>query len=229
MYAMVATRPDLAYAVGVVSRYMSNPGKKHWEAVKHILRYLKGTLDAQLTFGSTTSTDVEGYTDSDYAGNADNRKSTSGYIFTYGGGAISWRSKLQECTTLSTTEAEYIAASEAAKEAIWLHRLSADFGTKNRTDRPTPTIYCDSQSAIHLINNLVYHAKKKHIEVRYHHIRELVTEKKLEVRKIDIEVNIADCLTKTLPDQRFGALRTKMGLRQATEQKKAERGAEGKN
>ena len=113
MYAMVATRPDLAYVVGVVSRYMSNPGKKHWEAVKHILRYLKGTTDAQLTFGLTTSAEVEGYTDSDYAGNTDNRKSTSGYIFTYGGGAISWRSKLQECTALSTTEAEYIAAKEA--------------------------------------------------------------------------------------------------------------------
>ena len=118
MYAMVATRPDLAYVVGVVSRYMSNPGKKHWEAVKHILRYLKGTTDAQLTFGLTTSAEVEGYTDSDYAGNADNRKSTSGYIFTYGGGAISWRSKLQECTTLSTIEAEYIAALAVAKEVI---------------------------------------------------------------------------------------------------------------
>ena len=222
---MVATRPDLAHAVGTVNRYMSNPGKKHWEAIKHILRYLKGTTDAQLTFGLTTLAEVEGYTDSDYAGNTDNRKSTSGYIFTYGGGAISWRSKLQECTALSTTEAEYIAA----KEAIWLHQLSVDFGTANRIDQPAPTIYCDSQSTIHLINNPVYHAKTKHIEVRYHHIRELVTEKKLEVRKIDTEVNIADCLTKPLPDQRFGALRTKMGLRQATEQKKAERGAEGKS
>ena len=93
MYAMVATRPDLAYVVGVVSRYMSNPGRKHWEAVKHILRYLRGTKDARLTFGSNNSTKVEGYTDSDYAGNTDNRKSTSGYVFTYGGGAILWRLK----------------------------------------------------------------------------------------------------------------------------------------
>ena len=118
MYAMVATRPDLAYVVGVVSRYMSNPGRKHWEAVKHILRYLRGTKDARLTFGSNNSTEVEGYTDSDYAGNTDNRKSTSGYVFTYGGGAISWRSKLQECTALSTTEAEYIATSDATKEVV---------------------------------------------------------------------------------------------------------------
>ena len=122
MYAMVAIGPDLAYVVGVVSRYMSNPGRKHWEAFKHILRHLRGTKDTRLTFGSTNSTKVEGYTNS--------RKSTSGYVFTYGGGAISWRSKLQECTTLSTTEAEYIATSDATKEAVWLHRLSANFSAK---------------------------------------------------------------------------------------------------
>ena len=108
MYAMVVTRPDLAYVVGVVSRYMSNPGRKHWEAVKHIFRYLRGTKDAHLNLRSTNSTEVEGHTNSDYARNLDNRKLTLGCIFTYGGGAISWRSKLQECMTLSTTKAEYI-------------------------------------------------------------------------------------------------------------------------
>ena len=125
---MVATRPDLAYVVGVVSRYMLIPGKKHWEPIKNIFRYLRGTEDVQLTFGSTNPTKVDGYTDFDYAGNPHNRKLTSGYIFTYGGAAISRRSKLPECVNLSTTEAEYIAASEAAKEAIWLH-LSVDLST----------------------------------------------------------------------------------------------------
>ena len=95
MYAMVANRPNLAYVIGVVSRYMSNPRRKHWEAVKHILRYLRGTKDARLTFGSNNLTEVEGYTDSDYAGNTDHWKSTLGYFFTYGGGAISWSLKLQ--------------------------------------------------------------------------------------------------------------------------------------
>ena len=130
MYAMVVTRPDLVYAVGVVSRYMSNPGQKHWEAVKHILMYLRGTKDSLLTFGSNNATEVEGYTDSDYARNTDSRKSTSRYVFTYGGGAISWRSKLQECTTLSNTKVEYITTSDSAKEAVWLHQLSADFSAK---------------------------------------------------------------------------------------------------
>ena len=146
---------DNTKAPFVVSRYMSNPGWKHWEAIKHILRYLRGTKDARLTFGSNNSTEVEGYTDSDYAGNTDNRKSTSGYVFTYGGGAISSRSKLQECTTMSTTEAEFIAASEAAseatKEAIWQQRLMADFSIKRWIIQITLTLPWDSQITIHLM------------------------------------------------------------------------------
>ena len=215
MYAMVATRPDLAYAVGVVSRYMANPGKRHWEAVKHILRYLRGTTDMALTYGPEKSGIPEGYTDSDYAGNPDNRKSTSGYVFMHAGGAISWRSKLQDCTALSTTEAEYIAASEAAKEAIWLQRLTADFTDSGPESASTPTLYCDSQSAIHLVRNPIIHSKTKHIEVRYHHIRELVTEKRLEIRKIDTELNIADSLTKPLPEDRFKLLTGHIGLQRS--------------
>ena len=104
---------------------------------------IEGTTNAHLAFGLNTSAEVEGYTNSDYAGNTDNRKSTSGYIFTYDDSAISWRFKLQECMTLSTIEAEYIAASEATKEAIWVHRLSPDFGTTSQIDQPAPTMYCD--------------------------------------------------------------------------------------
>ena len=130
-----------------------------------------------LIFKSDNPTEVQGFMDSDYAGNRDNRKSTSGYVCIYGGGAISWRLKLQDFTTLSTTEDDDIAASKVAKEPIWLHRLSTDFSAKGRTDHSAPTLYCDSQSALHLIRNLVYHAKTKHIEGRYHHIRELVTNK----------------------------------------------------
>ena len=135
---------------------------------------------------------------------------------------------LQDCATLSTTEAEYIAASKATKEAISLHLLSADFSAKDRINHPAPTLYCNSQSAIHLTTNPLYHTKKKHIDVRYHHIRELISDKNLEVYKVDIEVNIADNLTKTLPDQRFNTLRGHMGLQQASEQRRVERKAEGK-
>ena len=118
--------------------------------MKHIFRYLRGTKSMQMIFGSNHPTKGEGLTNSDYVGNLDNRKSTSGYVFTYGGGAISWRSKLQECTTLSTTKAKYIVTLEAAMEAIWLQRLLADFSAKRQIVQNTPALYCDLQSAIHL-------------------------------------------------------------------------------
>ncbi|GKB41487.1 hypothetical protein Tco_0886429 [Tanacetum coccineum] len=111
MYDMVCTRPDLAHAVGVVCRFLSNPGKKHWEAVKWIFRYLRGTSKLGITFGNGKPMLV-GYTDSDLAGNKDNMKSTSGYLMTFAGGAVSWQSRLQKCVALSTTKAEYVAATE---------------------------------------------------------------------------------------------------------------------
>ena len=111
MYAIVAIRPNLAFAIGVINRYMWNPRRKHSEVFKHIFRHLRGTKDVQLTFGSATPTEVKGYTNSDYVGNMDNQKSLSDCNFTYGGDAISWRSTLQECMALSTTEGKYMVAS----------------------------------------------------------------------------------------------------------------------
>ena len=120
VYAMIGTRADIAFAVGVVSQYMANPGPRHWVAVKRILRYLKGTMDDVLRYGGSYSNlQVVGYCDADYAGDIDSRKSTTGYVFLLNGGAISWNSKKQPTVALSTTEAEYMAATHAAKEAIW--------------------------------------------------------------------------------------------------------------
>ncbi|MCO5575630.1 hypothetical protein L7F22_029432 [Adiantum nelumboides] len=132
MYAMIASCPDIAFAVGVVSRFMSNTGKKHWEAVKGILRYLKATKNMCICYGSQKLS-VMGYTDSNYASDLDNRRSTSGYVFTMAGGAVSWRSWLQTRVTQSTIEAEYVAISEACKEAIWLDRVVIDLGFKEET------------------------------------------------------------------------------------------------
>uniref|UniRef100_A0A3Q7IYG7 Uncharacterized protein n=1 Tax=Solanum lycopersicum TaxID=4081 RepID=A0A3Q7IYG7_SOLLC len=129
MYAMVCTRPDIAHAVGLVSRYLANPSKVHWEAVKWILRYLRGTSNLSLCFGGGEPI-LEGFTDADMAGDLDNRKSTSGYLFKFAGGAISWQSKLQKCVALSTTEAEYIEAVEASKEMLWLKRFLQELGLK---------------------------------------------------------------------------------------------------
>jgi ATP-binding cassette subfamily B (MDR/TAP) protein 1 len=119
MYAMVCTRPDIAYAVGVVSRFMTNPGESHWNAVKWILRYLKGTSRSCLCFGSGEPM-LQGYTDADYAGCADSRKSTSRYMMTYAGGAVSWQSSLQKYVSLSTTDAKYITMVDACKEILWM-------------------------------------------------------------------------------------------------------------
>ena len=139
MYAMICTRRDIAFAVGVVSRYMSNPGKKHWEAMKGIMRYLNGTKRLCICFGRNRAC-VFGYTDADYAGDMDKRRSTSGYVFMFTGGVVSWRSRLQNCTSMSTVEVEYIATSKACKEAIWLARLVGDLGILVEV----PTLHCDS-------------------------------------------------------------------------------------
>ncbi|MDV3193956.1 MAG: Ty1/Copia family ribonuclease HI, partial [Sweet potato little leaf phytoplasma] len=148
MYGMVCSRPDLAHAMSVVSRYMSNPGRPHWEASKWILRYVKGTSNKGLVF---TKSDVEGdiltgFVDSDYAADLDKRRSLSGYIFTLFGNVVSWRSTLQTVVALSSTEAEYIALAESVKEAVWLKgSVSAMYHGKCAVE-----IHCDSQSALAL-------------------------------------------------------------------------------
>ena len=138
VYAMICTRLDIAYVVGVVSQYMSNPGKKHWEAVKGVMRYLNGTKELCICFGNKEAC-VLGYTDADYAGNMDKRRSTSGYVFIFAGGVVSWQSCLQNCMSMSTTKAEYIVASEACKEVIWLARPVGDLGIFVEV----PTLHCD--------------------------------------------------------------------------------------
>ncbi|GKE03965.1 putative RNA-directed DNA polymerase, partial [Tanacetum coccineum] len=143
MYAMVCTRPDLAHAVGVVSRFLSNPGKKHWEAVKWIFRYLRGTSKLGITFRNGKPMLV-GFTDLDMAGNKDNVNSTSGYLMTFAGGAVSWQSRLQKCVALSTTETEYMATTEACKELLWLKRFLHELAFKQQRY----AILCDNQNAI---------------------------------------------------------------------------------
>jgi len=131
MYLAIATRPDIAYSVSVLARFSKNPGLQHWKAVKHLLRYLKGTLDFKLTYSSTCSLSLfTTYTDADHGGNPDNGRSTSGYIVKMGTGTISWSSKLQGIVTLSTTEAEYAAVTTAGQEILLLHNLLSEFGYK---------------------------------------------------------------------------------------------------
>ncbi|KAH9659029.1 hypothetical protein KPL70_023708 [Citrus sinensis] len=195
MYAIVCTRPDISHAVGIVSRFMHNPSKGHWQAVKWILRYIQKTVDIGLLFerDDTLGQGVIGYVDSDYAGDLDKRRSTTGYVFTFAGGPISWKSTLQSTVAL-TIEAEYMAITEAVKEAIWLQGLLENLGLAQEYIN----VYCDSQSAIHLTKNEVYHARTKHIDVRFHFVREIINEGKIFLQKIKTAENPADMLTKTV-------------------------------
>ncbi|MCO5602391.1 hypothetical protein L7F22_056522 [Adiantum nelumboides] len=136
------------------------------------------------------------------------RKSTSGYVFTFTGGAVSWISRLQKCVALSTTEAEYVTATEASKEALWLMRLVEELGIKSQV----PVLHCDSQSAIMLARNPVFHAKTKHIDVKYHFIRSVLDDKSITLVKVHTDDNPADLSTKSLPAERFAYCRQMMGI-----------------
>ena len=193
MYAMVCTRSDIAHAVGVVSRFLSDPGKEHWVAVKWILRYLQGSSKMSLCFGKGDPI-LDGFTDSDMAGDIDSQKSTSGYLITFGGGAVAWQSRLQKCVALSTIEAEFIAITEACKELLWLKKFLQELGLKQERY----VLHCDSQSAIHLSKNSSFHSRSKHIDVRYHWIRDVLNDKLLQLEKVHTDANTSDMLTKAL-------------------------------
>ena len=192
MYLMTSTRPDLATSVSMLSRYFSEPRVVHWIAVKRVLRYLASTLDFGLKFRRSRDAKISGFSDADWAGDVQTRRSRSSYIFLYGGGPISWQSRLQDIVTLSSAEAEYVAATEGAKESVWI----SNFLKSVRAPNSRLELFVDNQSAIKLANNPVYHQRTKHIDVRYHKIREWVAEKRLELKYVHTRENAADFLTK---------------------------------
>jgi heterodisulfide reductase subunit B len=208
---IVNTRPDLAYAVGVVSRYMEAPGKDHWLAVKRILRYLKGTVGYGCRYikGGEMQPMLLGYSDSDYAGDVEDRKSTSGAVYFLGKSLVTWSSQKQKIVALSSCEAEYVAAAAAACQGIWLSRLIADMvGTKEVTVK----LLMDNMSAIALSRNPVHHERSKHIDTKYHFLRECIEEGKVEVDHIGTADQLADIFTKALGRVKFVELRSALGV-----------------
>jgi len=171
-YASSGTRPDIMYATSLLTRFNENPGLGHWKATVKILAYLHRTLDYKLTYGAIEA-DLAGYSDAD-GSMLEDRKAVSGYAFIVDGGAITWSSKKQELVSLSTTESEYVAATHATKEALWLVSLIRQiFG---HLDLPM-TLYNDNQSAIALAKDQQYHAHTKHIDIRFHFIHWIVKER----------------------------------------------------
>ena len=209
LYLSVCTRLDIAQAVGALARYMSKPTQDHWEQAKGVLRYLASTAEYGLIFKKTDGElTLHGYCDADFAGDVDTRRSTTGYVFPLGGAAISWSSRLQSTVAASTTEAEYMAASAAVKEGLWLRKLMMDF------NKPVNTlvIMCDNQAAITLMKNHIASSRTKHIDIMYHFAREHVARKEIAFSYVSTHKMVADCLTKPLASSKLEECCSVMGL-----------------
>ncbi len=211
MYLMAMTRGDIAYAVNQVSAFVSDPGPALWEAVKRIFAYLAGTTNHGITFGGegiNAITPLIGYTDADYASDIKNRKSITGIVFLLYGGAVSWGSKRQRATALSTTDAEFFAASEGSRDAVWIKALL----TELKIDVETIPIYCDSKCARSIIEDPENHHRVKHIDVKYFFVREQQEIGTIKMTQISTDEQIADIFTKPLSRRKFEKLRVKMGI-----------------
>ncbi|CAJ2672171.1 unnamed protein product [Trifolium pratense] len=206
---LTTTRPDIMYAVCLISRYMESPTELHLKVAKRVFRYLKGTTDFGIFYMKNGGSVLTGFTDNDYAGDLDDRRSTSGHVFMMGSAAVSWASKKQKIVTLSTTEAEFIAAATSACQAIWLRRLLEELHFYQ--DGPT-VIHCDNSSTIKLSKNPVLHGRSKHIDVRYHFLRDLVTDRTIDLVYCRSEDQVADIMTKSLKREAFAKLRGLLGV-----------------
>lgn len=211
MYAMLGTRPDIAFAVSAVSRYAARPTQQHRSAVQRIFRYLRKTINYVLVFRGELAA-LAGYTDSDWAGDLDTRRSTSGYLFSVGSAVVSWSSKLQPTVALSTCEAEYIGQSNAAKEAIWLRRLLDEIRPEDMDEPKATIIFCDNQGAIALAKNPQFHSRMKHVEIQHNFVREKVSDGAIQLEYVNTESQVADGLTKALDKGRFERFRKAIGL-----------------
>ncbi|CAL8993586.1 unnamed protein product [Prunus brigantina] len=207
---LTATRPDIMFASSLLARFMHNPTKKHMGTAKRVLRYVQGTLDYGIEFKKGKAATLLGYCDSDWAGSEDDRRSTSGYVFTLGSGMFSWASIKQNTVALSTAEAEYVSAAEATSQAKWLRFVLEDFGEEQVEGTP---ILCDNTSAIAMAKNPVFHQKSRHISRKFHFIREAIQAKEIELIYCKTEDQIADILTKALSKDRFVHLRDLLGVK----------------
>jgi hypothetical protein len=209
MYLGCGTRPDIAFAVGALARFFQSPTTQHWDAAMLVLRYLASTRDMGIEYGSGGG--LQGYADADFAGNVDNRRSTTGYVFTLNGGAVSWGSKLQPTVAVSTTEAEYMAAGAAVKEALFLRKLGPELGLQ--LDAGGVSIRGDNTAALALLVNPISSERSKHIDVLHHFARERALRKEVVFSYIATQEMVADALTKALVPALFIACREGMGVK----------------
>ncbi|XP_047315455.1 secreted RxLR effector protein 161-like [Impatiens glandulifera] len=205
------TRPDISYVVDIASRYMEKPATLHQQAVKDILRYVKGTMNygIQLRRGREVE-ELVGFTDSDLAGDTDDRKNTRGMVFYLNGNLITWSSQKQRTIVLSSCEAEFMAATVASCQRLWLRNLLSEvLGCELRP----VTLYVDNKSAIELMKNPVFHGRRKHIDIRFHFIRECVKNQQIVVEFVGTREQRADILTKALARVKFAEMREMLGVK----------------
>ena len=201
MYVMLCTRPDTSYALSVMSRYQLDPGLGHWVAVKNILKYLRRTKDVFLIYGDEDLI-VNGYSDASFQSDRDDSKSQSGYVFTLNGEAVSWKSSKEETTTDSTTESEYITASEATKEAVWIKKFITELGVVSSIVHLI-LLYCDNNGAIAQAKEPRSHQRSKHVLRRYHLIRDIIGRNDVKIEKTPTDQNTVDPLTEPLPQEKY--------------------------
>ncbi|XP_062014739.1 secreted RxLR effector protein 161-like [Rosa rugosa] len=200
MYAQVCTRPDLAFAVGMLARFQSNPGNAHWIAGKKVLRYLQKTKNHMLVYRRVENLEVAGYTDSDFAGNfPSSKKSTSGYVFVLAGGAVAWKSVKQTITATSTMQAEFIAIYEGVCQGLWLKNFLLQTKVVDSIISGPLKFFCDNTAAVYFTKNNKRSTNSKHIDLKYYSVRERVKHRELEVANVGTLSQLADPFTKALP------------------------------
>ena len=211
MYDQVCTRPDIAFSIRVLGRYQSNPGIDHWRAAKKVMRYLQGIKDYMLMYRRTYSLEVIGYSNADFVGCVDSRKSTSGHIFKLADGAVSWRSVKQTLTATSTMEVEFVSCFKASSHGVWLKSFISWLRIVDSISRPLK-LYCDNSTVVFMAKNNKSGSQSKHIDIKYLAIRERVKEMKVVIEHISTELMITDPLTKGMPPKYFKDYVVQMGL-----------------
>jgi hypothetical protein len=196
MWGQLATRPDLAFSVSLLARFQSNPGIDHWNALLHVVGYIRNTIDYGLTYYRDSELSPTAFVDADYGGCKDTRRSTSGYVFLMAGGAVTWSSKRQATVALSTVEAEYVAMSRCAQQMVWMHSWLSEAEIEYTLPG---LIKGDNRGAIALTKNTKDHGKVKHIDIRHHYIRDLLKAGKIILEQVSSADNLADIFTKPLP------------------------------
>ena len=197
IYATTCTRPDLSWVVSRLSQNLSNPRDVDWVMLKHVLRYVKGSVDYKLCYVKCNDRlKLTGYTDSDWGSSTEDRRSTSGYVFYLNADCspVSWKSKKQPTVALSSCEAEYMALRLSTQEALYLQRFTDDL----KLSQEPVLLFSDSQSALDLVKNPVNHQRSKHIDIRHHFIREKLVDGVVDYRYVETDNNVADCFTKAL-------------------------------